>query len=103
MPIPALTKIKQGAEKIDQTIDRKSRLIPKWLLITVAIFLSLAIILSSAIWLYQSMYHNKIYTGAKIAGLSLGGKNKDQAIALVHAKIDDLASSGIQFTYNSPL
>ncbi|MFH1890536.1 MAG: VanW family protein [Candidatus Kuenenbacteria bacterium] len=74
--------------------------IPKWLQIIAAVFLAVLIILICISGLYQWAYKGKMYQGVEIGKLSLAGKNKEQAHALIQAKIDKLASQGINFYYN---
>ena len=71
----------------------KSKIMPKWLLLVVTIFLSLVIVFAGVMLLYELNYKNKIYKGVKIGDVSLGGKTK------VQAKIDKLSDEGVEFHY----
>jgi len=71
----------------------------KWLLIVITIFLAVVIILFLALGFYDMRFQNKIFLGVKVAGISLGGKNVDQAKTLLQTKVDNLADKGIIFSY----
>lgn len=77
----------------------KLSVLPKWLLIWVAIFLAGAVVFSGLMGFYQMNYKDKIYLGVRVDGLSLAGKNRAQAKALIQAKVDRLADQGAEFVY----
>ena len=84
-------------------IGDKIKIIPQWLRIAIAFFLIVSSILINIIFLYRYSYRDKIYRNVYIGGLSLSGKNREQAGALIQAKIDNLASKGIAFEYNDDI
>lgn len=82
-------------EKISRAMNNT---IYKWLLL-VAIFLIVVVVVFGSIELYSFYFNNKIYPGVAVGELRLGGKNKEQARALILAKSDELVHEGISFYY----
>jgi len=104
MPWKQFKKIKSETSKVisgnaEKKVKAEVGLIPKWLLIVVAIFLAIFLIIVGCFWLYNDFYQDKVYAGIEMGGVDLGGKTKLQVRALMQAKADNIAAEGIEFYY----
>lgn len=72
--------------------------IPRWLLITAAVFFGLAILLFLPYWLFDRKYHNKIYPEIYVGDVNLGGKTKQEAKDLLNKELDKYYQTGVIFS-----
>ncbi len=72
----------------------------KWLLAGVAIFFAVVLILIGLCFIYQDYYQNKVYPNVVLGDLNLGGKYKNQAKALIQARVDKLREEGVTINHN---
>ena len=71
----------------------------KWLFIGATIFLVGVIIFLGLMGMYQLKYEGSVYKGVRVGGISLAGKSREQARALIQAKVDKLTNDGVEFYY----
>ena len=73
----------------------------KWLLILVAIFLIFIILIISGYFIFEKCYQNKIYPGARLGNIDLGGMTFEQAKKTINQKVDMINQNGTIFHYHN--
>ncbi len=58
-------------------------------------------LLAASLIVYQNLYANKIFAGTKVAGISLSGKSKDEAKAILEANTKDFEQKEIEIKYEA--
>ncbi len=76
----------------------KNKVLFKWLL-WIAIFLIAVVVFFVAIETYNYRYHQRVYPGVSLGEWAVGGKTREQARALLQAKVDRLTEEGIKIYY----
>lgn len=71
--------------------------IPNWLLETAIIFFITLGLLVASYLIFEKIYENKIYPNVYSGDINLGGKTKDEALALINNKTDFIKQAGINF------
>lgn len=79
--------------------DYKLNIIPKWLIIILAIFLIVSFLAIFAYLGIGIIYKNKIYPNIFLGGADIGGKTLDEAKAIINQKADLINQNGIYFIY----
>lgn len=82
------------------SLNKITNYVPRWLLITAAIFFAMVIILFTPYWLFGKKYHNRIYPGIYAGDLNLSGKTREEARDLLNKELDKYYQSGIIFYLN---
>lgn len=73
----------------------------KWLSVLSVIFFTIIVLVLSSYFIFENKYKNKIYPGVFLGTIDLGNLSRNDAIALVNKKIDNINQNGIVFHYNT--
>jgi vancomycin resistance protein YoaR len=77
----------------------KINILPKWLIIILAIFLIMLFICAFLYFILSTIYENKIYPNIYIGEQNIGGLSQEQAKKLLNEKVDYIEQNGVPFIY----
>lgn len=82
-----------------QTKRHLYQAVPNWLLVTVAVFVSVIFLLVAAGFVLAENYQTKITPGVSVAGEKIGGKTPAEARKILENKTNQILASGIEVRF----
>jgi vancomycin resistance protein YoaR len=73
----------------------KTKRIVEWVVFS---FLTVVLLISGSLLLYQQTYAGEIYRGVKVADIDLSGKTKKQALSLLQSKMNNILKKDVLLT-----
>lgn len=80
--------------------EKIKKIIPKWLIVLLAIFFILFILIANFAFVFEYTYKNKIYPGIIIGENDFSGLTQEEAREIINKKINLYNKDGIIFQYN---